>query len=387
MPQAESNRVSLDIVEEGSYDETPSTPTMAAVPYTSESLAYEKRTVRSNTVRPDRLTDDVIEVGAGSGGEINFEYKFGDYALLILAALGAADWSDATYTASGGDLDIAASSGGAQVLTGPAGTWDDYVVGSYVRISGASAGNNGVFKITAKTSTTLTIDNTAGVLQANADGAVVLQKSAKTGTTKKSFLIEKSFNDIGQYLHFRGMRVASWAMNIEAEQIITGSFGFMGSRAVLQQATIAGSKTAAGSLSVCSATANIGRIIEGGAALATKIKAARFNLNANPRSLTAVGNKYPIGINLGSFDITGTVEAYFEDETLYDKFVDHSDSSLVLEIDSAEDDRTIITIPNLKFTNAAPVGQGLNQDCMATLDFTAKAHAGTSAMLQVDLLT
>jgi hypothetical protein len=156
---------------------------------------------------------------------------------------------------------------------------------------------------------------------------------------------------------------------------------------VLQQSTISGSKTAAGSLSVSSATANIGRVLEGGIALATQIKAVRFNLNANPRSLTAVKNKYPIGVNLGSFDITGTIEAYFEDETLYDKMVDHTDSSLVVEIDSAEDDRTIITIPNLKFTNAAPVGAGLNQDCMASLDFMAKAHAGTSAMLQVDVLT
>jgi hypothetical protein len=103
MPQAESNRVSLHLVEEGSYDEAPSSPTMAELPYTSESLAYEKRTVRSNTVRSDRLTDDVIEVGAGSGGEVNFEYKFGDYDLLILAALGASAWSSATYTGSGGD--------------------------------------------------------------------------------------------------------------------------------------------------------------------------------------------------------------------------------------------------------------------------------------------
>ena len=161
----------------------------------------------------------------------------------------------------------------------------------------------------------------------------------------------------------------------------------MGSRAVRQGTTIAGSKTAAGALSICSATANVGRVLEGGSTLATQIKTVRFNLNANPRSLTAVKNKYPIGVNLGSFDIAGTIEAYFEDETLYDKMVDHTDSSLVLEIDSPEDDRTIITIPNLKFTNAAPVGAGLNQDCMASLDFTAKAHAGTSAMLQVDLLT
>ena len=151
--------------------------------------------------------------------------------------------------------------------------------------------------------------------------------------------------------------------------------------------TISGSVTPAGSLSVCSATANVGRIEEGGTALATKIKAIRFNLNANPRQLTAVGSKFPIGINLGSFDITGTVEAYFEDLVLLDKLINHSDSSLVMEIDSPEDDRTIITVSNLKFSTGFPVGAGLNQDVMISLDFIGKRDATSNAMVQVDVLT
>lgn len=387
MAQAESNRVDVRISSETVWNETPAAPTMASLPYTSESIAYEKRTVRSNIVRADRLTDDVIEVGAGSGGDLNIEYKFGDFDALMLAALGASAWSSATFTGSGGNLDFAASSGGNQVLTAPAATWDNFVVGAYVRISGANSANNGVFCITGKTSTTLTVNNPTGVLQADADGATVLQKMARTGTTKHSFLVEKHFGDINQFISFRGMRVGTWSMNVEAEQIITGTFGFVGAGAFASGTTVSGSVTPAGALSVCSATANMGRIEEAGTALATKIRAVRFSLNANPRQLTAIGNKFPIGINYGSFDITGTVEAYFEDLALYNKFVNHSDSSLVFEFDSLEDDRTIITISNLKFSNAAPVGAGLNQDVMVSLDFTAKRDAGANAMMQVDLLT
>jgi hypothetical protein len=386
MAQAESNRVDIRFSEETVWNETPSAPTMASLPYVSEGLVYNKRSITSQLVRSDRLIEDIIEVGAGSGGPINFEYKFGDFDKLIEGALGSV-FATATFTGSAGNLDIAASGAGVQVLTAPAATWNSYVVGAYVRVSGANANNNGVFRITAKTSTTLTINNATGTLQNDADGATVLMKYIRTGTTKKSYLVEKHFADINQFISFRGCRVGTWAMDVTAEQIITGSFGLLGAGAFPAGATVSGSVTPAGALSVCGATSNMGRIEEGGVALTTKVKSVKFNLNANPRQLTAIANKFPIGINLGSFDITGSVEAYFEDLALYNKFINHTDSSLVFEFDSAEDDRTIITISNLKFTNAQPVGAGLNQDVTVMMDFTAKRNATDNAMMQVDLLT
>lgn len=385
-PQAESNRVDIRFSEETTWNEVPSTPTMNSIPYTSESLMHEKRTITSQLVRSDRHTDDVIEVGAGSKGDINFEYKFSDYEKLIEGALGS-DFVSASYTGASGDLDIAVSGSGVQVLTAPASTWDSYVVGAYVRVSGANAANNGVFRITAKSSTTLTINNATGTVQANADGAVVAMKTARTGTTKKSYLFEKGFLDIDEYISFRGCRVGTWSMNVQAEQIVTGTFGIIGAGAFGAGSTISGSVVAPSAMSVVGATANIGRIEEAGSALTAKIKGVRFALNANPRQLTAIGNKFPIGINLGSFDITGSIEAYFEDLTLYNKFVNHEDTSLCFEFDSLEDDRTIITLHGVKFTNAAPVGAGLNQDVMLTLDFVSKKDAVFSSMMQVDLLT
>lgn len=386
MAQAESNRVSLHFFEETAWDETPSSPAMTDIPYTSESLKYEKRSVKSNIVRSDRLTDDIIEVGAGSMGDINLEYKFTDFEKFIQGALGSV-FQTGTFTGVAGNLDIDAAIGNNQALNAPASTWVNFTVGGWVRVSGATGANNGVFQVFSITSTVLTIINPAGVLQANADGATVITKWIRTGTTKKSFLIEKAFNDIAQFIYYRGMRVSTWAMNVEAEQIITGSFGFMGARAVAQGATISGSIVPAAGLSVCGATSNVGTLQENATALTTKIKSVKFNLNANPRSLTAVANKYPIGINYGSFEITGTIEAYFEDLVLYNKFINHNDSSLTVEIKSPEDDRTIITIKNLKFTNAEPVGAGLNQDVMVALDFTAKRDTVSGSMMQVDCLT
>ena len=95
-PQAETNRVDIRHSQETAWNETPATPTMLSLPYTSESLKYDKRTVQSNLVRADRLIDDIIEVGAGSSGDLNFEYKFGDFDKLVVQclAIGLVDRAD-----------------------------------------------------------------------------------------------------------------------------------------------------------------------------------------------------------------------------------------------------------------------------------------------------
>lgn len=384
MPQAETNRVDIRFSQEAVWNETPATPTMASLPYTSESLKYDKRTVQSQLVRSDRMIDDIIEVGAGSAGDLNFEYKFGDFDKLIEGAIGM-DFVSMTFTGTA-NLSFAAAGGGVQVLTGPASTFTNYVDGTHVRVSGANAQNNGVFRITAHTSTTLTVTNAAGTVQASTS-ATVLVKYARTGTNKKSFLFEKNFADITRFISFRGMRVGNWSMDLSSEQVITGTFGFLGAGAFSAGATISGSVTPAGSLSVNSATANVGRIEENLVALATKIKGVKFNLNANPRALSAVSSKFPIGINYGSFDITGTIDAYFEDAALYDKFIANTDSSLIFEIISPEDDRTIFTFPAIEFLSAAPVGAGLNQDAMVSIEFASKRSSAFASQMQIDLLT
>ena len=75
MAKAEANRVGLYYYKETTWAETPSTPVMTEFPYTGEALVHKKDTVSSATIRADRNTDTLAEVGAGAEGEVNYELR------------------------------------------------------------------------------------------------------------------------------------------------------------------------------------------------------------------------------------------------------------------------------------------------------------------------
>jgi hypothetical protein len=386
--QGESNRVSIRISKETVWGETPPTgpgPTMARLPYLSDTLNHNKRTKQSNTLRSDRMKDAQVQVGVDAQGDINFELRFADFDAILECAL-ASTFAAATFTGSGGNLDFAASSGGTQVITAPAATWDSYIVGAWVRVSGANANNNGVFKVTAKTSTDLTIANATGTLQANADGASVRQKTMRNGTTKQSLLIEKQYEDLtNNYENYRGMRVAGLSLNIQSEEIVQATVRFMGKQGYLATATVSGSLTNPSANDSMTASLNVGSIVEGGAALSTALKSISMDLNNNPRSLSGVGNVAAIGVNLGSISLTGRVEAYFEDQVLLTKVRNHTSSSLEFRLTDPQGNVFVFTLAQLKWSGN-PNNPGLDQDVMLPLDFSCERQPTDNYMIQVDAL-
>ena len=90
MPQGESNRVSIRISKETVWGETPVTPTMAKLPYLSDTLNHNKRTKQSDVLRSDRMKDAQVQVGVDAQGDINFELRFADFETILEAALASA---------------------------------------------------------------------------------------------------------------------------------------------------------------------------------------------------------------------------------------------------------------------------------------------------------
>lgn len=385
MAQGESNRVSLRISKETAWGETPATPVMAKLPYLSDTLIHNKETKQSDVLRSDRMRDSQVQVGVSAQGDINFELRFADFEAILECAL-ASTFATATFTGSAGNLDFAASSGGTQVITAPAATWDSFTVGAWVRVTGANANNNGVFKITAKTSTTLTIANSTGTLQADADGATVKQKTMRNGTTKQSLLIEKQHEDLtNNYTNFRGMRVAGLSLNLTAKQIVTGTVRFLGKSGNLATATVSGSLTNPSANDSMTASLNVGSIVEGGAALSTAIKSITMDLNNNPRALEGVGQVAAIGVNLGSIALTGRVDAYFEDQVLLTKVYNHTSSSLEFRLTDPQGNAFVFTLAQLKWSGN-PTNPGIDQDAMLPLDFSCERQPTDSYMIQIDAL-
>lgn len=82
-----TNRTALRFVKETVFKTTPATPALQSLRYTGESVAYNRRNITSNEIRDDRMTADLITVGADVAGDLNVELSFASFDQLIAAAL------------------------------------------------------------------------------------------------------------------------------------------------------------------------------------------------------------------------------------------------------------------------------------------------------------
>lgn len=94
---ASSNLARLRVIEETEFGVTPITGTSQDLRFTGESLNFSLQTEESQEIRSDRLTADLIQVGAEASGDAQFELSYGSFDQLMAAALGS-EWSSNTLS-------------------------------------------------------------------------------------------------------------------------------------------------------------------------------------------------------------------------------------------------------------------------------------------------
>lgn len=199
----------------------------------------------------------------------------------------------------------------------------------------------------------------------------------KNGVVPRSFSIEQGFVDIDQYQMFRGQRIGNMNLSIRAGSIITGSFGFQGTEVTLAQTEYGTAYTPVTTTDVVNATSNVGTIQKDGGSLATALQGIDLSIENGLRPQKAIGSRFPVGIGMGRQVITGSVMAYFEDETLYQAMLDHDDVSLSWTTSDAAGNSIVWFLPRVKLSSSDPKPGGLDQDVMETLQFTALPDSGT----------
>ena len=252
----------------------------------------------------------------------------------------------------------------------------------------SNAANNGVFKVAAVSALVMTLDAaTTGLVNETGGGdETVVGSMLRNGTTAQSFLFEKRFTDITQFITYTGMRPSTMNLSMTAQEIITGTFGFMGEGAVRAGATVSGGDTSASTTSLMSASANLGSITKDGAALATALRTLNLDINNNLRAQQQIGSNNAAGIGYGFFDLTGSIEAYFQDATLYDDLLNHTSVALSFRGTDDSGNVTVFTLPNVYFTAGSPQAPQGNADVMLPLEFAAVRDATLDTVLQIDYL-
>ncbi len=115
-------------------------------------------------------------------------------------------------------------------------------------------------------------------------------------------------------------------------------------------------------------------IIENGAAIA-QVEMFDFDLTNNLRQRKQIGTLGPVSIGSGKVGCTGSLQMYFSDQTIMDKYRNDTETSLAIVMKDSANNSYVFDWPRVKLTEGAASAGGQNQDIMANMKFMAKRHA------------
>ena len=264
---------------------------------------------------------------------------------------------------------------------------DGFRVGQRVRLIGFTAGdvgNNAIVQITAVTALALTIAGVTLTVVAPGTGRAIFGDHMRDGTTKRSFQVEKQFKDISKFISYRGMRVSKVAFSVASRSIMKLVYSLMGTKGVSASSTIAGAITPANANKLYVAGANVASAKEGGVALTQAVKELSWEVDNGLAGVETVTSKEYLDIALGTAKIKGKAQLYFSDLTHYDKFQNHTVSSLEMQLQDVDSNVYYIQFPTTKYSNFRPNAAGKNQQILVDAEFQALHNDTYSCQMMID---
>lgn len=381
MAKARGSQREIRYVAETEWGVTPETPAMKVLRTVSDTLALTKQTLQSAELRSDRQISDFRHGNRQVGGDMGIEFSYESFDDFLESAL-FSTWA-IPYNVTGANITVAAT---AKTFTRSAGDYiaDGVLVGDPITFSGfVETGNNGTFIVTAVEALVVTCAAATGLVDEAGGGDEAFTTTRKrlvVGTTLKSFTVEKAHEDITQYLHFTGMAVSSLRLSIAPNAMVTGTFGIIGKGLTVDDTELDSEPTEAPTGSPFDSFT--GSLEEGGSPIAI-VTAVELNLD------NGLEAKFVLMQSDASFlldkrsNLTGTLSVYFEDETMLEKFLDETESSLELTLTDLDGNSYRFIIPRLKYGGAdLPVsGEG---EIIQSMPFQALLDSTEETNLIID---
>lgn len=380
---SDSSQVQLYYIVESTWGTTPASA-LTELRFTGEDLNYDIGTIQSDEIRSDRQVTDLIQTTFQANGGANMELSYATFDSFFESALFGA-WGSAVAVALS-DVSCANADNSYNTAAGDF-VAEGIVAGQWLKVAGfTDAANNGYAKVVSVTTAKLIVSNLTLADEAAGDSITMGGTMLRNGVTQKSFTLEKKFNDITQFISYTGMVVNQFNLAVNAQSVITGGFQFVGKSGTIAQTTVGtGSPTAANSNAVMNSGAHVGSIREAGSEVTSAyVMDIAFNVNNNLRDKPAVAVIGSTGIGAGQCVVTGTLTAYFEDETLYEKYINNTATSIDFRVTDGSGNTYIFTFPNVKFSSGTVTAGGNNQDVMVNLGFQAIRDATTDCTIQID---
>jgi len=219
-------------------------------------------------------------------------------------------------------------------------------------------------------------------LQSTWDNTPVGPDELKVGTTPKYFSIEDAANDIAQYRLFTGMAVSNMSVSIAPNQMVTTTFSMVG-----KDMTISGTGKTVNDATIAqpfdsySGDVAIGDVASSSAAAI--VTSLEFSIDNALAPTFVVGDDATPHLETGMATVEGTLTAYFEDAALINRFINETESELVVSVDDPTGaNEYTFTFPKIK-VNGADVPVDGQTSRIITLPFVALYDATTETNLMI----
>lgn len=373
MPEADSNRMALLYVPESVFGVTPATPAMKRQRFTSEDLGQDTEVISSQEIRDDRQVPDYIRVDLNGAGSVNGEFSASTYDEWLQWALLSAAWSSPVVV---GPITTISASSVDNSFNDSANGFGPLVVGQWVKTTQfTNVANNGWFKILTKTAAKITVSG--GTLVTEAAGANrTIDMGAQIlgpGVTPQSLTLEKQFKDLSsENAVMTGMMIDQFTMGIVKKAIMSCGWTFVGvkeeSFTDTRAVALGGTETPAPSEDVMNCVKDVRGILEG--QLRFDVTSLNWTGVNNLRARTVVGTEGAISVGTGSLGLTGNMEAYYRDKTVFNKYLAYDATSLAFILSKATKSY-VFDMPRIKLATGRRNAGGINTDLTQALSFNA----------------
>lgn len=385
MPIPSTNYVDFAYIAEVTRGTTPATPAFQRIPITSVGLTDSIDTAVSEVIRSDRQTDDLVVVNSTVGGDCAYELSYAPYKPLLTALL-----QGGTVTTIG--IAAATDISAANATSTYTSTTTNFVsegitVGMFVKIEGfTETANNGTFRVTAVTSTTLVVDATLAD-ETSGDSinidADIIRNGAETPT---SYTFRKQMNAPGStdaIYYFRGCMINSMSFNFETGSILNGDMNIVGSTSEGTATAIAGeSITDVPAYDIMNSVSSITDIAISGLPAGVEFKTLNLTIDNQINQAEAIGTLGAVDLVPFSLQITGDIELYFEDTTVYNLYKNSTSFSVAFTLQDTSGNQIVMYLPKCKFEELSVPVDGKDNFLMETGSLRALRDTTTDMMVQ-----
>jgi hypothetical protein len=208
----------------------------------------------------------------------------------------------------------------------------------------------------------------------------------KNGTSQEWFSLQKQFPDVpsNNFHTFAGTTFEGMNLKMELGKIVTGDFQIMGMGLSIASAQIAGATFPAVSTTTpMNAVANVQNLTISGVPYSGCISSLDLSIKNNLREIRCIGSMNPVDHKMGTLEVTGSMNFYFNEGSNYQNFLDGTEFPVAFDLQDDAGNKYSFLIPRIKWESGQVVAGSKNSDVMFNAKWRALKDSTTGVVIQV----